>query len=228
MLSKENLMAKTSDIGSCLGLLTGKLLIVGFVIGAFSANAMDPKEFDTLNPVALKRRAKEVLSERNALQQQNQELQEQLAAQSAPKTPLTKKRRDALIDAVSNPKSGVFGTPIGGMDTRSIVAELKDVELTGDDVRDFRSLCSLFEVHIRKKPSAASSVTTLARREEDSASEPTDLNDIFNLFKHRLAGVIGSDFLAFYTEKFEVLVVAKSAGSPMKHAMPAIDLNAIG
>ena len=67
MLSKENLIARTSDIGFCLGLLTGKLLIVGFVIGAFSANAMDPKEFDTLNPVALKRRAKEVLSERNAL-----------------------------------------------------------------------------------------------------------------------------------------------------------------
>jgi hypothetical protein len=222
MLSKKNLMAKTSDIGSCLGLLTGKLLIVGFVIGAFSANAMDPKEFDTLNPVALKRRAKEVLSERNALQQQNQELQAQLAtAQSAPKTPLTKKRRDALTDAVSNPQSGVLATPLRGMDTDSIVAELKGVELTGDDVRDFRSLCSLFEVHIRKKPSAASSVTTLARREEDSASEPTDLNDIFNLFKHRLAGVIGSDFLAFYTEKFDVLVVAKKASSPMKHAMPA-------
>ena len=85
MLAKENLMAKTSDIGSCLGLLAGKILSVGFVIVAFSANAMDPKEFDSLQPVALKRRAKEVLSERNALQQQNQELQEQLlAARSVP------------------------------------------------------------------------------------------------------------------------------------------------
>lgn len=50
-----------------------------FVIGAFSANAMEPKEFDSLQPVALKRRAKEVLSERNALSARVEELQEQLA-----------------------------------------------------------------------------------------------------------------------------------------------------
>jgi len=50
-----------------------------FVIGAFSANAMEPKEFDSLQSVALKRRAKEVLSERNALSARVEELQEQLA-----------------------------------------------------------------------------------------------------------------------------------------------------
>ena len=32
MLSKENLMARTSDIGSCLRLLAGKILMVGFVV----------------------------------------------------------------------------------------------------------------------------------------------------------------------------------------------------
>ena len=226
MLSKENLMAKTSDIGSCLGLLTGKLLIVGFVIGAFSANAMDPKEmdpkeFDTLNPVALKRRAKEVLSERNALQQQNQELQAQLAtAQSAPKTPVRiKNRRDTLTEAVSNPQSGVLATPLRGMDTSSIVAEFKDVELTGDDANDFLSLCSVFEVYVQRK--ASSSVTTVARKDEERSSEPTDLNDILKLFKLRLAGIIGPDFMRFYSKEFDVLVVAKKASSPMKHAMPA-------
>ena len=88
MLSKENLIARTSDIGFCLGLLVGKIWVVGFVIVAFSANAMDPKEFDGLQPVALKRRAKEVLSERNALFARVEELQEQLAAaQSGRQTP---------------------------------------------------------------------------------------------------------------------------------------------
>ena len=42
MLSKENLMARTSDIGSCLGLLAGKILIVGFVVATvFGSNVLD-------------------------------------------------------------------------------------------------------------------------------------------------------------------------------------------
>jgi hypothetical protein len=120
---------------------------------------------------------------------------------------------------VSNPKSGVLATPLRGMDTSSIVAEFKDVELTGDDANDFLSLCSVFEVYVQRK--ASSSVTTVARKDEERSSEPTDLNDILKLFKLRLAGIIGPDFMRFYTKEFDVLVVAKKASSPMKHAMPA-------
>ena len=84
MLSKENLMAKTSDIGSCLGLLAGKILIVGFVIGASSANAMN-EEFSGYTYQKAQVMGTKYKKERDALKLQAADLQEQLlAAKSAP------------------------------------------------------------------------------------------------------------------------------------------------
>ena len=246
MLSKENLIARTSDIGFCLGLLVGKIWVVGFVIASAYGSSVVDRDIDSKTGLGLKQYAQQLKNTAGQLQKRTEELQEQLSKQPAPKTPVRiKKRRETLTDAVSNPQSGVLATPLTGMDTDSIVEELKGVELTGDDVRDFRMLCDLFEVHIKRRTPTPNSVTALAITDGGAAAgapmalvkmgsekkpcdEPTDLNDIFDLFKRRLAGVIGPDFLAFYTKEFDVLVVAKSAGSPMKHAMPAIDLNAIG
>ncbi len=225
MLSKENLMAKTSDIGSCLGLLAGKILIVGFVVAsAYGSSGVD-RDIDSKTGLGLKQYAQQLKNTAAQLQKRTEELQEQLAAQPAPKTPLTKKRRDALTDAVSNPQSGVLATPLRGMDTDSIVADLKGVELTGDDANDFLSLCSVFEVYVQRK--ASSSVTTVARKDEERSSEPTDLNDILKLFKLRLAGIIGPDFLAFYTKEFDVLVVARKA-TVQQPAAPTLDLKKEG
>ena len=82
MLVKENLMAKTSDIGSCLGLLAGKLLIVGFVIGAFSANAMDHREMKkTRNPNEARGLGNKALRENDELRKEVDQLR---AAQTAP------------------------------------------------------------------------------------------------------------------------------------------------
>ncbi|MEI7493486.1 MAG: hypothetical protein WCJ92_02680 [Alphaproteobacteria bacterium] len=227
MLSKENLMARTSDIGSCLGLLAGKILIVGFVVAsAYGMEYMvteEDQQFKGKTPYQLKTIAVAALNESAAV---SLRLQEQLSKQSAPKTPVRiKKRRETLTDAVSNPQSGVLATPLRGMDTSSIVAEFKDVELTGDDANDFLSLCSVFEVYVQRK--ASSSVTTVARKDEERSSEPTDLNDILKLFKLRLAGIIGPDFLAFYTKEFDVLVVARKA-TVQQPAAPTLDLKKEG
>ena len=226
MLCKENLMAKTSDIGSCLGLLSGKLLIVGFVVGAFSANAMD-QEFKDLNPTQAKMKGA-------AYKNQVVALQAQLAAQPAPQTPARiAARRDALKEAISNPE-GVFKTPLkqvnkGSAKTpgaRNLVKQFEEVELTGNDASDFLRLCGVFEVYVQRKTSA-SNVTTVARLGEERSSEPTDLNDIFKLFKLRLAGIIGPDFLRFYTNEFDVLVVARKA--PLHQpAAPVLDLQKEG
>ncbi len=259
MLSKENLMAKTSDIGSCLRLLTGKLLIVGFVMasvyGSSGAGEISHKDIlfsdkselqlkrlaaQAMNANAVLEKSAELLQQQLALQEQETKLlQEQLAAQPAPKTPVRiKKRRDTLTDAVTNLTSGVFATPLRGMDTSGIVSALETAELTGDDVRDYPMLCDLFEIHIKRRTPTPNSVTALAITdggpavgasmalvkmgpEEKPCDEPTDLNDMFSLFKRRLAGVMGPDFMRFYTKEFDVLVVARKASSPMKHAMPA-------
>jgi hypothetical protein len=266
MLSKENLMAKTSDIGSCLRLLTGKLLIVGFVMasvyGSSGAGEISHKDIlfsdkselqlkrlaaQAMNANAVLEKSAELLQQQLALQEQETKLlQEQLAAQPAPKTPVRiKKRRDTLTDAVTNLTSGVFATPLGGTDKSAIVSALETAELTGDDVHDFLSVCTAVEVHIKRRTPTPNSVTALAITdggpavgapmalvkmgpEEKPCDEPTDLNDIFNLFKRRLAGVMGPNFLAFYTKEFDVFVVAKKASSPMKQTIPSIDLNAIG
>ena len=82
MLVKENLMAKTSDICSCLGLLAGKILIVGFVIGAFSANAMDHEEMKkTSNPNEARKLGNRALRENDMLRKEVDQLR---AAQTAP------------------------------------------------------------------------------------------------------------------------------------------------
>jgi hypothetical protein len=63
ILSKKNLMTKTSDIGSCLGLLAGKILIVGFVaVGAYGSTSVD-RDIDSKAGVVLKEFAQRLRGE---------------------------------------------------------------------------------------------------------------------------------------------------------------------
>ena len=92
MLSKENLMAKTSDIGSCLGLLAGKILIVGFVVAsAYGSSGVD-RDIDSKTGLGLKQYAQQLKNTAAQLQKRTEELQEKLdrvnAVQSGRQTPL--------------------------------------------------------------------------------------------------------------------------------------------
>ena len=92
MLSKENLMARTSDIGSCLGLLAGKILIVGFVVAsAYGSSGVD-RDIDSKTGLGLKQYAQQLKNTAAQLQKRTEELQEKLdrvnAVQSGRQTPL--------------------------------------------------------------------------------------------------------------------------------------------
>jgi uncharacterized protein YlxW (UPF0749 family) len=91
MLSKENLIARTSDIGFCLGLLAGKILIVGFVVAsAYGSSGVD-RDIDSKTGLGLKQYAQQLKNTAAQLQKRTEELQEQLdqvnAAQSGRQTP---------------------------------------------------------------------------------------------------------------------------------------------
>ena len=92
MLSKENLMARTSDIGSCLGLLAGKILIVGFVVAsAYGSSGVD-RDIESKTGLGLKQYAQQLKNTAAQLQKRTEELQEKLdrvnAVQSGRQTPL--------------------------------------------------------------------------------------------------------------------------------------------
>jgi hypothetical protein len=91
MLSKENLMARTSDIGSCLGLLAGKILSVGFVVVISIHNTICAMHSDIYGTEDMRELASKTLFQRDSLQQQLEELQEKLdqvnAVQSRRQTP---------------------------------------------------------------------------------------------------------------------------------------------
>ena len=102
MLSKENLIARTSDIGFCLGLLVGKILSVGFVIGAFSANAMDhPDMKKTRSANEARGLGNKALQERDEYKRQlheyKRQLQEQLSKQSASSSEEDVSERNSLL-----------------------------------------------------------------------------------------------------------------------------------
>ena len=91
MLSKENLIARTSDIGFCLGLLVGKIWVVGFVIASAYGSSVVDRDIDSKTGLGLKQYAQQLKHTAGQLQKRNEELQEQLdlltAAQSGRQTP---------------------------------------------------------------------------------------------------------------------------------------------
>jgi hypothetical protein len=117
MLSKENLIARTSDIGFCLGLLAGKILIVGFVVasayGSSGAGEISHKDIlfsdkselqlkrlaaQAMNANAVLEKSAELLQQQLALQEQETKLlQEQLSKQSASSSEEDVRERKALL-----------------------------------------------------------------------------------------------------------------------------------
>lgn len=209
MLSKENLMAKTSDIGSCLGLLAGKLLSVGFVIGAFSANAMH-SEFEKANLTSARlkgsaykvdlereREATELLRQKLVRQEQEAKLlQEQLAGKTAPGTasidiPSIKTALLARIDSAF--EGGRFNSPVKAINVR------KKRDGTPGHT-NLRSKISSIAIHV--DPNGVDSLTIV---EATRSAVITQCLSIFREYMEQPG-----------TDKENLSVVVRSGGSPVR------------
>jgi len=199
MLSKENLMARTSDIGSCLGLLAGKILIVGFVVAsAYGSSGVD-RDIDSKTGLGLKQYAQQLKNTAGQLQKRTEELQEQLSKRSASSTEVDVIATKENLDSALN-EGGRFDSPLKKLNSRAkakdtpgrgtLRREIVALQLTGNQAEDLAMVLQLFKRYADRKI-ATSDSTALVRRSGEPQPVTVDLSDILTALNYAAAGVFG-------------------------------------